>query len=44
LPWPRFTEVDGILVSFALPDVVLVMTAINGRASLSGITPLMAVR
>lgn len=43
-PWPRFAEVDGVLVSFALPDVVLVMTAINGHMSLSGITPLMAVR
>lgn len=43
-PWPRFTEVDGILVSFALPDVVLVITGVNRRASLSGFTPLMAVR
>lgn len=43
-PWPRFTEVDGILVSFALPDVVLVMSSLNRRASVSGIAPLMAVR
>ena len=44
LRWPRFVEVDGILVSFALPDVVLVMSALNRRASVSGIAPLMAVR
>ena len=43
-PWPRFTEVDGILVSFALPDVALVMSTLNRRASVSGIAPLMAVR
>jgi hypothetical protein len=43
-PWPRFIEVDGILVSFALPDVVLVMSELNRRASISGIAPLMAVR
>jgi hypothetical protein len=43
-PWPRFVEVDGILVSFALPDVVLVMSTLNRRASMSGIAPLMAVR
>lgn len=43
-PWPRFVEVDGILLSFALPDVVLVMTDINRRASVSGISPLLVVR
>ncbi|MBV9884898.1 MAG: hypothetical protein JO276_17955 [Sphingomonadaceae bacterium] len=43
-PWPRFVEVDGILVSFALPDVVLVMSNLNRRASLSSLTALMAVR
>jgi hypothetical protein len=43
-PWPRFTEVDGILVSFVLPDVVLVLTELNRRASVSGSAPLMAVR
>jgi len=42
--WPRFVEVDGILVSFALPDVVLVLTELNRRASVSGSAPLMAVR
>jgi hypothetical protein len=43
-PWPRFTEVDGILVSFALPNLVLVMSELNRRASVSGVAPLMAVR
>jgi hypothetical protein len=43
-PWPRFVEVDGVLISFALPDVVLVMSELNRRASISGIAPLMAMR
>jgi hypothetical protein len=41
---PRFTRVEGMLVSFALPEIVLVVTGINGRASLSGAVPIMAVR
>jgi hypothetical protein len=44
VPLPRFTRVDGMLVSFALPDVVLVVTGINGRAAMSGAVPIMAVR
>jgi hypothetical protein len=44
VPLPRFTRVDGMLVSFALPDVVLVVTGINGRAAMSGSVPIMAVR
>lgn len=43
-PWPRFEEIDGLLVSFALPDVVLVITTINGRASLGGAAPLLVTR
>lgn len=43
-PWPRFEEVDGLLVSFALPDVILVITTINGRASLGGAAPLLVTR
>ena len=43
-PLPRFTRIEGMLVSFALPDVVLVVTGINGRAALSGAVPIMAVR
>jgi len=44
VPLPRFTRVDDLLVSFALPDVVLVVTGINGRASMSGAVPIMAIR
>lgn len=43
-PWPRFEEIDGVLVSFALPDVVLVITTINGRASLGGAAPMLVPR
>jgi hypothetical protein len=43
-PLPRFVRVEGLLVSFALPDVVLVVTGINGRASVSGAVPILAVR
>lgn len=43
-PWPLFEEIDGLLVSFALPDVVLVVTTINGRASLGGAAPLLVAR
>jgi hypothetical protein len=42
--WPRFVEVDGVYVSFALPDVVLVLTQLNRRASVSGSSPLLVVR
>ena len=44
VPLPRFVRVEGVLVSFALPDAVLVVTGINGRASVSGAVPIMAVR
>ena len=43
-PWPRFAEIDGILVSFARPDVILVLTQLNGRASISGSTPILVLR
>jgi hypothetical protein len=43
-PWPRFKEVGGLLVSFALPDAVLVLTTINRRASISGAAPILVVR
>jgi hypothetical protein len=41
---PAFKQVDGVQVSFALPDVVLVKTAINARASVSGAVPLLVPR
>jgi hypothetical protein len=34
----------GSVAFFALPEIVLVVTGINGRASLSGAVPIMAVR
>ena len=34
--WPPFTEVDGVLVSFALPDVVLVMSGGDGHRARNG--------
>ncbi|MDG2005040.1 MAG: hypothetical protein P8J20_17085 [Novosphingobium sp.] len=41
---PKFQEIDGYRVSFDIPDVVIVFTEVNARASLSGSVPLMAVR
>jgi hypothetical protein len=42
--WPRFIDADGVLVSFALPDVILVLTSINRRASVGGAAPILVVR
>lgn len=42
--WPRFRRIGGVLVSFERPDVVLVMSGLNRRASISGIAPLMVAR
>lgn len=41
---PRFEERGGYRVSFAIPDVVLVLTNVNGKASLGGAVPLLVVR
>jgi hypothetical protein len=43
-PLPRFREVDGVLVSYGLPDAVLVITMINQRASMSGAAPIIVPR
>jgi hypothetical protein len=43
-PWPRFTDVDGLLVSFELPDAVLLVTTINGRAAVGWYAPLLVPR
>jgi hypothetical protein len=40
VPIPRFEAVGGVGVSFALPDVVLVLTAVNQRRSISGSVPI----
>jgi hypothetical protein len=44
VPLPEFMEVDGIRVSFDLPQFVVVMTDINQRCSLSGSVPLLVPR
>jgi hypothetical protein len=44
VPLPKFRQIDGISVSFDVPDVVLVLTAINERRSLSGLVPLLVPR
>jgi len=41
---PRFEDRGGYRVSFAVPGVVLVLTDVNGKASLSGAVPLLVVR
>ena len=41
---PEFETIDGISVSFAMPDVVLVSTTINQRASISGAVPMLVPR
>lgn len=43
-PLPAFRKVGGLRVSFALPGVVLVLTEINERHSISGATPIMVGR
>jgi hypothetical protein len=43
-PLPRFRNVGGVLVSFELPDAVLVITRINQRASVSGGAPIIVAR
>lgn len=42
--WPRFTKVDGLLVSFELPDAILLISTINGRASVGWSAPLLVPR
>jgi hypothetical protein len=42
--WPRFRRIGGLLVSFEDPDAVFVATGMNGRASVGGLAPLMAMR
>jgi hypothetical protein len=43
-PYPAFREVRGVSVNFDLPDVVLVVTQINRRASVSGGAPMIVPR
>jgi hypothetical protein len=41
---PEFESIGGIAVSFAVPDVVLVLTDVNRRRSVSGSVPLIVPR
>jgi hypothetical protein len=43
-PLPRFKEIGGIRVSFDSPNVVLVLTNINQRRSISGSAPMIVPR
>jgi hypothetical protein len=43
-PWPRFHRIGAVLVSFEDPDAALVISLINGRASVGWAAPLMAPR
>lgn len=41
---PEFQKIGSVLVSFALPDVVLLLTNVNQRRSVSGSTPMIIAR
>lgn len=43
-PLPKFEERDGYSVSFDVPGIVLVLTDVNQRRSLSGAVPLLVPR
>jgi hypothetical protein len=41
---PKFDNIDGVDVSFAIPGTVLLRTSINGQVSLSGAVPMLVSR
>ncbi|MES2445317.1 MAG: hypothetical protein V4574_21025 [Pseudomonadota bacterium] len=41
---PRFENIGGVQVSFDIPELVLVLTSINQRVSLSGAVPMLVPR
>jgi hypothetical protein len=43
-PLPSFQNVGGVKVNFDIPDVVLILTTINQRHSVSGPVPLIVPR
>jgi hypothetical protein len=43
-PLPQFKEIDGVFVSFDSPGVILVLTEVNQRRSVSGAVPLLVPR
>lgn len=44
LPQPQFREVSGVYVSFYRPNIILVLTTINQRRSMSGAVPIFVAR
>ena len=44
VPLPRFKTVDGVDVSFDVPGLALVVTAINARKAMSGPVPMLVAR
>ena len=44
VPLPKFKQIGGLSVSFDLPDIVLVLTNISQRLSLSGSVPMLIPR
>jgi hypothetical protein len=44
VPLPKFESIDNVGVSFEVPGVVLVLTSINQRMSISGMVPLLVPR
>ncbi len=43
-PMPNFKEIGPFHVSFAKPGVILVLTSVNQRHSVSGATPILVIR
>ncbi|MFO1186930.1 MAG: hypothetical protein U1E87_05455 [Alphaproteobacteria bacterium] len=41
VPLPDFKKIDGIYVSFDLPNITLVLTSVNRRRSVSGAVPIL---
>lgn len=44
IPLPSLRAIGGIGVSFELPEVVLVLTSVNRRRSISGNVPMLVPR
>jgi hypothetical protein len=43
-PLPKFQNIGGVGVSFVLPGMVLVLTTVNQRRSISGDLPMLIAR
>jgi hypothetical protein len=44
IPLPDFKDFDGVRISFDVPQIVLVLTSINQRLSVSGAVPILVPR